>query len=66
MKILFSWLKEFVPLEISAEQAAEVLGRLGFEISNIQRLGGTLSGVVSAEVQDVQKHPMLIDCRCAA
>src|ERR1700688_1596100 len=57
MKVLYSWLKEFVPLEISPEQSAEVLGKLGFEISGIQRLGGDLSGVVSAEVQDVQKHP---------
>ncbi|OGR91329.1 MAG: phenylalanine--tRNA ligase subunit beta, partial [Elusimicrobia bacterium RIFCSPLOWO2_01_FULL_59_12] len=57
MKVLYSWLKEFVPLEISAEQAAETLGRLGFEVAGIQRLGGDLSGVVSAEVQDVQKHP---------
>jgi phenylalanyl-tRNA synthetase beta chain len=57
MKILYSWLKEFVPLDIPAEKAAEVLGRLGFEIAGIHRLGGDLSGVVLAEVQDVQKHP---------
>src|SRR4051812_10666176 len=57
MKILYSWLKEFVPLEIPAEQAAAVLGRLGFEIASVHRLGGGLSGVVLAEVQDVQRHP---------
>src|SRR3954466_13626899 len=57
MIVLYSWVKEFVPLDIPAEKAAEVLGRLGFEIAGIQRLGGDLSGVVLAEVQDVQKHP---------
>src|SRR5258708_3610845 len=57
MKVPYSWLKEFVPLDISAEKAAEVLQRLGFEIAGLQRLGGDLSGVVLAEVQDVQKHP---------
>lgn len=57
MKVLYSWLKEFVPLDITAEQAAQVLSRLGFEIASLHRLGGDLSGVVSAEVQDVQRHP---------
>jgi phenylalanyl-tRNA synthetase beta chain len=57
MKILYSWLKEFVPLDIPAEKAADILASLGFEIAGIQRLGGDLSGVVLAEVQDVQKHP---------
>jgi phenylalanyl-tRNA synthetase beta chain len=57
MKILYNWLKEFVPLDIPAEQAADVLARLGFEIAGLQRLGGELSGVVSALVKDVQKHP---------
>ena len=57
MKVLFSWLKEFVPLDISPEEAAEVLRKLGFEIAGVQHLGGTLSGVVSADVLDVQKHP---------
>src|SRR5262245_21270267 len=57
MKVLFNWLKEFVPLEITPEQAVETLRRLGFEITRLQRLGGDISGIVSAEVQDVQKHP---------
>ena len=57
MKILYSWLKEFVPLEIPAEQAADVLARLGFEVSSVKHLGGNLTGVVSADVLDVQKHP---------
>jgi phenylalanyl-tRNA synthetase beta chain len=57
MIVLYNWLKEFVPLDISPEQAADVLGRLGFEIARIQRLGGDLAGVVSAQVNDVQKHP---------
>jgi phenylalanyl-tRNA synthetase beta chain len=57
MKVQFNWLKEFVPLEIGPEQAADVLRQVGFEIAGIHRLGGGIEGVVSALVQDVQKHP---------
>ena len=57
MKVLYSWLKDFVPLEISPEETAAVLARLGFEIADIQTFGGKLSGVVTAEVKECGKHP---------
>src|SRR4029077_7765648 len=57
MKVLYNWIKEFVPLEITADQAADTLRKLGFEIASLQHLGGDLTGVVSAEVKEVQKHP---------
>jgi phenylalanyl-tRNA synthetase beta chain len=57
MKVLYNWLKEFVPLEISAEETAAALARLGFEIANVQTFGGKLEGVVTAEVREAVKHP---------
>jgi phenylalanyl-tRNA synthetase beta chain len=57
MKVLYNWLKEFVPLEISAEETAATLARLGFEIAQVQTFGGQLSGVVTAEVRECAKHP---------
>src|ERR1017187_4490291 len=57
MKVLYNWLKDFVPLEISAEETAAVLARLGFEIANVEVFGGKLQGVVTAEVREVAKHP---------
>lgn len=57
MKILYSWLKDFVPLELSAEQAAGVLGRLGFEIVAVSSVGPAPSGVVTATVLSKDKHP---------
>lgn len=35
MKILYSWLKEFIELDLSIKQLEDVLLRLGFEVSNI-------------------------------
>src|SRR5690349_15735497 len=57
MKVLYNWLKEFVPLEISAQETAAALARLGFEIASFQPAGGALQGVVTAEVLEADKHP---------
>ena len=57
MKVLYNWLKDFVPLEISAEETAATLARLGFEIASVQTFGGKLQGVVTAEVKECAKHP---------
>jgi phenylalanyl-tRNA synthetase beta chain len=57
MKVLYSWLKDFVPLEISPVETATTLAKLGFEIADIQYFGGKLEGVVTALVKECGKHP---------
>lgn len=57
MKLLYNWLREFVPIEISPQETAAVLARLGFEIAGVQSFGGSLEGVVTAEIREVGKHP---------
>src|SRR5581483_9204681 len=57
MKVLLNWLKDFVPLESSADEVAALLSRLGFEIASVQTFGGKLQGVVTAEVKACEKHP---------
>src|SRR5687768_8991944 len=57
MKVLYQWLREFVPLEISPEEAAATLAGLGFPIASLQALGAGIQNVVLAEVQEVGKHP---------
>src|SRR5260221_46168 len=57
MKVLYNWLKDFVPLEISAAETAQALARLGFEIAEGQSFGGKLQGVVTALVKECVKHP---------
>ncbi len=57
MKVLYNWLKDFVPLETSPEETAAALARLGFEIARIEKFGGKLAGVVTALVKECAKHP---------
>ena len=57
MIVLYNWIREFVPVDITPQEMAGVLSRLGFEIASVKPIGGALRGVVSAEVKDKQKHP---------
>ena len=57
MKISYNWLKEHLPLEISASELAAHLLRLGFEVAGHQRLGPAFTGVVVAKIVSRDKHP---------
>ncbi|MFH1726379.1 MAG: phenylalanine--tRNA ligase subunit beta [Elusimicrobiota bacterium] len=57
MKISYSWLKDFIPLEIPPEELAEHLLLIGFEVEDITRIGPDFTGVVVGEVLTVEKHP---------
>ena len=57
MKVLYNWLKDFVPLEISPAETATTLAKLGFEIADVQYFGGKLQGIVTALVKECGKHP---------
>jgi len=57
MKVLYNWLKDFVPLEITPDETAALLAKLGFEIAGVHHFGGKLQGVVTALVKECSKHP---------
>lgn len=60
MKISYSWLKEYINTDLTAENAAEILTAIGLEIEGIEKvesIKGGLSGLVVAEVLTCQRHP---------
>ncbi|MBI5631556.1 MAG: phenylalanine--tRNA ligase subunit beta [Elusimicrobia bacterium] len=57
MKISYAWLKEHLPLALRAEELARHLEQLGIEVSGLERRGPGFSGVVSAEILSIEKHP---------
>ena len=57
MKISYSWLKEFVKLPIGAEDLANRLLLLGFEVSNMERRGSGFTGVIVTQILEISKHP---------
>jgi phenylalanyl-tRNA synthetase beta chain len=62
MKILLSWLNEYGDFADatdagSVQALSDVLTSLGMEVGSVDRIGGTVDGVVSAQVKRLVQHP---------
>ncbi len=57
MKVSLSWLREFVPIELDAEELAARIDARGIKVAGIPRPWAGLDGVVVATVVDVRDHP---------
>lgn len=60
MKISYQWLKQFLKIEETPEQLAEILTDLGLEVEVVEQfesIKGGLVGVVVGEVLTCEKHP---------
>jgi len=57
MKIVFSWLRELCPVELSPEELSDLLSWKGLHTESIVRPWEGLSGVVVARVLEVRDHP---------
>ncbi|MHC1705279.1 MAG: phenylalanine--tRNA ligase subunit beta [Tenuifilaceae bacterium] len=60
MKISYSWLKEYINIDIEPEKVAKILTSIGLEVESlekIQAVKGGLEGVIIGEVLTCEKHP---------
>ena len=57
MKAPFSWLKDYVDIDMTAEELAEKLFSCGFEVEELSYLGEKISRVVVGEVKALTPHP---------
>jgi phenylalanyl-tRNA synthetase beta chain len=60
MKISYSWLKEYVKTDLSAEEAGLLLTDCGLEIESVEKfetVKGGLEGIVVGHVMSKEKHP---------
>ena len=57
MKAPFSWLKDYVDIDISAQELAEKLFSCGFEVEELVYLGEKINRVVVGEVKALTPHP---------
>ncbi len=60
MKISFNWLKQFINIDWSAEDAGTLLTNLGLEVEGIETftsIPGGLEGVVVGHVLECDQHP---------
>ncbi len=57
MKAPFSWLKEYVDIDCSAEELKEKLFSCGFEVEDTIYVGKNINKVVSCKILSIDKHP---------
>ncbi|MFN3756570.1 MAG: phenylalanine--tRNA ligase subunit beta, partial [Flavobacterium sp.] len=60
MRISYNWIKQFLKLEKTSAEIAEILTDLGLEVEGVESfesIKGGLKGVVIGEVLTCEKHP---------
>jgi len=57
MRIPLSWLREFAPTDLGAEELAERITPRGVKVEGVERPWAGLEGVVVARVVEVRDHP---------
>ncbi len=57
MKVPYSWLKEYVDIDISAEELKDNLFSCGFEVEELIYLGEGVEKVAVGEILSCEKHP---------
>ncbi len=57
MKILYSWLKDFIDLDLAPEELAKKLTDLGIEVASIETTGADFEGVHVAQIIKIDNHP---------
>ena len=60
MKISYNWLKEYVDVNLPAEELADLLTDIGLEVEGIEKyesIKGGLEGFVVGFVKTAEKHP---------
>ncbi|MGH2699135.1 MAG: phenylalanine--tRNA ligase subunit beta [Actinomycetota bacterium] len=68
MKLTLNWLKEFVDIDLDTKELVELLDFSGTKVESVNTPGKHLSGIVVAEVLNIEKHPnadalVLVDVR---
>ncbi len=56
MKVPFGWIKEFVDIDISAQELGDRLVSAGFEIEEYINLRDNIKNVVVGKVESIEKH----------
>lgn len=51
------WLKEYVDIDVTPEELAERLTRVGLEVESVIHLGEGIEGVVTGKVMEISRHP---------
>ena len=57
MKILYSWLKDFIDLDYTPEEMVAHFTKLGIEVASVEKKGADFEGVHVAQIVQIEDHP---------
>ncbi len=57
MKIVHSWLNELVTIGDDVDVVADIITNLGLAVESVDRVGGSVPGVITAQVLRTERHP---------
>lgn len=57
MRVLLSWLKEFVDVEVPVRELADLLSMSGSEVASVEQVGAHWSDVYVGQVVELRPHP---------
>lgn len=57
MKFSVNWLKQWVPLDLTAREIADRMTAAGLEVDSVEPVAGDFDGVVVAEIEACRPHP---------
>lgn len=57
MKVPLNWLREFVPIDMDAEDLSHKLTMRGLEVESLEPIRTDFDGVVVGEILEMDKHP---------
>jgi phenylalanyl-tRNA synthetase beta chain len=57
MRLSLNWLKEFVAINQTPAELAEILTMAGLEVENIEQKGRNLNDIIVSRILDIKPHP---------
>lgn len=57
MKVPYSWLSDYVDIDVPIEELADKLLRVGLEVEGIERQGDAISNTVVGKITKIEKNP---------
>jgi phenylalanyl-tRNA synthetase beta chain len=57
MRIPLSWIKEYIQLDKTPDEIAQILTMAGIEVDGLEATGSSFKGVIVGKVLEVEKHP---------
>ena len=57
MKLLYSWLKDFIDINLTTEELTKHFTSLGMEVADLKKTGADFDGVYAARIERIENHP---------